>query len=62
MAKDEKNNVKTIIVTKHRKDNYHASIKGRVGAWGRGKSADEAIGDLVRTHKDILKIELVFDI
>jgi hypothetical protein len=38
-----------IEITK-RPDDYKANIKGHPEIWGCGRSIDEAIGDLIRSH------------
>lgn len=43
-----------IVVTKRGKD-YHARLEGRE-IWGRGNTSDAAIGDLIRSHRDIFHI------
>jgi hypothetical protein len=47
-----------IIVT-WRLFDFHAQIDGRPGLWGCGSSANEAIGDLVRSHPEVLGVEVV---
>ena len=39
-----------IVLTK-RTDDYHACIRGHHEIWGCGENYNEAIGDLVRSHK-----------
>ena len=46
-----------IIVTRRTED-YHACLENQTGIWGSGKTQDEAIGDVVRSHKDTFKIEI----
>lgn len=43
--------------TRHPK--YHAQIKGAPGLFGVGKSADEAVGDLVRSHPEKFGIVII---
>ena len=35
---------------------YHASIQGVVGTWGRGKTPNEALGALYRVHHAEIKV------
>jgi hypothetical protein len=37
---------------------YHACIEGSPQCWGCGKTANEAVGDLVRTHGDKFNLEI----
>lgn len=46
-----------IVVTK-RTDDWHACLENNTAIWACGKSLDEAIGDLIRTHQDVFKIEV----
>jgi hypothetical protein len=46
-----------IIVTKRAND-YHACLKGKPAIWGCGKSAYEAIGNLIIHHGDTFKIKV----
>jgi hypothetical protein len=48
------------IVVTERKDanDYHACLNGRPEIWCCGKTQDEAIGSLIRTHAEIFKIEV----
>ncbi len=49
-----------VIVTK-RSDDYHACQAGKTAVWGCGKTADEAIGSLIRAHQDRFNITIVLD-
>jgi hypothetical protein len=40
-----------------KRPNYHASIKG-TGYWGQGRSPDEAIGDLLRSHPEKFNVHI----
>ena len=46
------------IVVKARIDGYYACLKGYPEVCGCGKSLDEAIGNLIRTHPKIFKIPI----
>jgi len=48
-----------IVVTK-RTDDYHACIRGHPKIWGCGKDYDDAIGDLVRSHKEEFDIKISY--
>jgi hypothetical protein len=48
-----------IVITK-RGDDYHACLEGHPEIWGCGKTQNEAIGDLISSHKDTLKIEVEY--
>lgn len=37
---------------------YHAQIKGEPGYWSAGRSIDEAIGDLIKTHPERFKVTI----
>lgn len=50
----------TIIVVTKRSDDYHACIKGHPEIWGCGEDIDDAIGDLVRSHKSEFNIEIQY--
>lgn len=41
-----------IVITK-RCDDYHACVEGKPEIWGCGKDTNAAIGDLIRSHKEI---------
>lgn len=51
----EKEGVKMKIVITKRSDDYHACIEGRPEIWGCGPGESTAIGDLIRSHKDVFK-------
>ncbi|MFA6432712.1 MAG: hypothetical protein WCV82_02745 [Candidatus Paceibacterota bacterium] len=53
----EVDGLNTIIVSK-RSDDYHAQLAHYCGAWDCGKTADEAIGALIRTHSKKFGIKL----
>lgn len=46
-----------IIVEKRAYGDYRAFVEGRSDIWGTGKEIDEAIGDLIRSHKEFFGIE-----
>lgn len=50
--------MKTIVVTR-RGNKWHVCLEGEAGIWSRGKTAAEAIGELLLTHakKFDIKIE-----
>lgn len=39
---------------------YHAQIKGLPGRWGSGKSWDEAVGDLIRSHPEQFGVTVAY--
>ena len=43
----------------HKHAKYHAQIKGKPEIWACGKSAYEAIGDLVNAHHDQFSIRII---
>lgn len=43
-----------IMITK-RCDDYHACVEGKPEIWGCGKDTNAAIGDLIRSHKEIFE-------
>jgi len=49
-----------IVVTK-RTDDYHACIRDHPEIWGCGKDYNEAIGDLIRSHKGEFGIQIEYD-
>jgi len=46
--------MKKIIVTK-RNDDFHAHLEGHKEIWACGKTASEAIGDLITSHPESFK-------
>ncbi len=50
--------MKTKIIMTCRSDDYHACIEG-TEFWGCGKTISEAIGDLIRSHREVFGIEIV---
>ena len=46
-----------IVVEKRLYGDYRARIEGRSDIWGIGKDIDEAIGGLIRSHKEFFGIE-----
>lgn len=46
-----------IIITKRTSD-WHAQIDGEPGKWGCGKTAHEAVGDLIMSHPGDFKVAL----
>ncbi len=50
---------KKIIIEK-RPDDYMAYLDGRKGIWGCGTTYDEAIGDMIRAHKDEFNLEIIY--
>lgn len=44
------------IVIKKRSDDFHASLVGHPEIWGHGKTSDDAIGDLIRSHSETFNI------
>ena len=48
-----------IIVEKRLFGDYRARVEGRPDIWGTGKDIDEAIGGLIRSHKEFFGIENV---
>ena len=45
-----------IEITERLSGGYHAQFKGHPGQWSAGKSIDEAVGSLLRTHWQELNI------
>jgi hypothetical protein len=45
-----------------RRPKYHAQIKGKPGCWGCGKTTDEAIGSLVRSHPEYFGLSEISDL
>lgn len=39
---------------------FHAQIKGEPGYWACGRTQDEAVGDLIRSHPERFGLELQF--
>ena len=46
-----------IVVEKRLFGDYRAFVEGRSDIWGIGKDIDEAIGSLIRFHKEFFGIE-----
>ena len=46
-----------IRINRHGFDDFHASIEGHPELWGRGKTVDEAIGSMFRSHCEHFKCE-----
>jgi predicted RNase H-like HicB family nuclease len=46
-----------IVVTKRTSD-YHACVDGLPGVWDCGRTQDEAIGALLRTHPEYFDVEI----
>ena len=46
------------IVVERRSNHYHAAFAQDRGRWGDGKTDDEAVGNLVRTHGEALGIRV----
>lgn len=49
--------INKIIITKRTHD-YHAHLEGYPGIWDCGKTSNEAIGNLIRTHASAFNIEV----
>lgn len=49
----------SILVTK-RGDDVHVCLKGEAGVWASGKTADEAIGSLIRSYPERFDIEIAW--
>lgn len=43
-----------------RQPKFHAQIAGQPGIWACGRTPDEAVGDLVRTHPAEFNVALKF--
>lgn len=48
-----------IVLTKRAHD-IHACIEGEPGKWAAGKTSNEAIGDLIRSHSVSFNIEFAW--
>lgn len=46
------------ITLRKRSDDWHACINGDERLWGCGKTIDDAIGNVVRTHKATLGLTI----
>jgi len=49
--------MRTIIIEK-RTDDYMAYLEGHPEIWGCGRDSDSAVGDLIRSHKEIFDIKI----
>jgi hypothetical protein len=49
--------MQAIIITK-RSDDYHAHLAPDKRIWGCGRTIDEAIGDLIRAHREAFGIKI----
>ncbi len=49
---EEVTQMQTILVTQ-RGDDFHAGLEGSPGVWAAGRSAYEAVGDLVMHHPEV---------
>jgi len=47
------------ITIETRTHDYHVHIDNDRGKWACGKTIDDAIGNLVRTHREALGIEII---
>ena len=48
-----------IKIDRHGFDDFHASIEGHPELWGRGKTVDEAIGSMFRSHFEHFNCERI---
>jgi hypothetical protein len=46
------------IVVTQRLSDYHACLADNTAIWGCGKSPSEAIGDLIRSHRERFQITI----
>lgn len=46
-----------IVVEKRLYGDHRARVEGRSDIWGIGKDIDEALGDMIRSHKEFFGIE-----
>jgi predicted RNase H-like HicB family nuclease len=53
--------MKKIIVSQRLSD-FHVCVEGKEGVWAAGKTADEAIGNLIRFHQEHFDVEVKFDV
>jgi len=47
-----------IIVTRKGDGMYNACLESDPKVWGRGKTENEAIGDLIKSHPDDFKVSV----
>ncbi len=50
----------TIIIVTRRSKDFHACIDGQVDMWSSGKTANEAIGNLIRQYPALFKIYIEY--
>ena len=48
------------IILTRRQNDYHACVEGRPKVWESGRSASEAVGNLIFTLREELGIEIRF--
>jgi hypothetical protein len=48
------------LEVRKRSEDYHVQLEGHPEVWACGKTIDEALGNWLRTHKDRLKVEVVY--
>ena len=56
----KKKKVTKIVITK-RTDDYHACIAGHPEIWGCGENYSQAIGDLIRSHREEFNVDIEYD-
>jgi hypothetical protein len=49
------------IILTQRSDDYLAHVEGKEWIWGHGATPDEAIGNVVRRHLDVFKIQIAIN-
>lgn len=42
------------------KPKYHASVVGRIGYWGDGRTPNEAIGDLIDANPEAFGVSIIY--
>ena len=43
-----------------RQPKFHAQIEGKPGIWSAGRSLDDAVGNLIRTHPEQFGVTIAF--
>ena len=56
------NNTMSDIVVTERSNDFHACIRGHPELWGCGKNYDEAVGSVIRSHKEYFNIKIEYPI
>ncbi len=50
----------TVIAEYVETPKYHACLKGDETIWGAGDTASDAIGELIRCHPEVFRIDVTF--